>query len=149
MWCVCPGTPAACEATRRMATPNIIFFEGVKIQNEHVFPVTLRWVWLGLGVLMFCILDSNCGACGTSPSCWHNPLVHVLRWVWLGVGVLIFWILVGNVICVLAHQLLGPWDVPKAVMSVETLQEKEFAKRGRNAHQGQVRVNMPQVGLGC
>ena len=69
--------------------------------------------------------------------------------MWLGAGVLIFWILVGNVVCVLAHQLLGPWDVATAVMSEEALQEKEYAKRGRKAQQGQVRVNLPEVSLGC
>lgn len=65
--------------------------------------------------------------------------------MWLGVGVLIFWILLGNVICVLAHQLLGPWDVVTAVMSAEALEEKEFAKQGRKPTEGQVKVNMPNV----
>lgn len=63
----------------------------------------------------------------------------------MGVGVLIFWILLGNVVCVLAHQLLGPWDVATAVMSEEALQEKEFAKRGNKAVKGQVKVDMTQV----
>ena len=72
---------------------------------------------------------------------------NALRWCWLGVGVLIFWIFLGNVVCVLAHQLLGPWDVVTAVMSQEALQEKEFAKRGNKGSQGQVKINMPHVSV--
>ena len=60
---------------------------------------------------------------------------------------LIFWIFLGNVVCVLAHQLLGPWDVVTAVMSQEALQEKEFAKRGNKGSQGQVKINMPHVSV--
>ena len=60
-------------------------------------------------------------------------------------GVQVLWILIGNIICVLAHQYLGPWDVVTNVMSQEVLQEKEYAKRGNTANQEQVKINMPHV----
>ena len=67
------------------------------------------------------------------------------RWCWLGVGVLIFYCIVTNIVCILAHQHLAPFDVVTAVMSEDALKEKAYAKRGNQGEPGQVQVNILEV----
>ena len=66
------------------------------------------------------------------------------RWVWLGVGVLIFGIVLFNVVCVLAHKLLPPYGIQTAVMSEESLRERELTKKGNFAKAGEVAVDVPK-----
>ena len=62
----------------------------------------------------------------------------------MGVGVLIFGIILFNVICVLAHKLLPPYGVQTAVMSEESLKERELTKKGAFAKAGEVAIDMPK-----
>ncbi|KAL0029477.1 hypothetical protein WJX77_010449 [Trebouxia sp. C0004] len=68
-------------------------------------------------------------------------------WVWLGVGALVAYIILFNVICVLAHKLLAPYGVQTAVMSEESLKEREFTVKGDQAKSGQLEVEIPSQGV--
>ncbi len=59
---------------------------------------------------------------------------------------MIAYIILFNVICVLAHMLLAPYGVQAAVMSEESLKERELTVKGDQAKSGQLEIEMlPQV----
>jgi len=59
---------------------------------------------------------------------------------------MIAYIVLFNVICVLAHKLLAPYGVQTAVMSEESLKERELTVKGDQAKSGQLEIDMlPQV----
>ena len=59
-------------------------------------------------------------------------------------GVLIFGIILFNVVCVLAHKLLMPYGIQTAVVSEESLREREVTKKGNFAKAGEVAVDVPK-----
>lgn len=59
---------------------------------------------------------------------------------------MIAYIILFNIICVLAHMLLAPYGVQAAVMSEESLKERELTVKGDQAKSGQLEIQMlPQV----
>ena len=59
---------------------------------------------------------------------------------------MIAYIILFNIICVLAHMLLAPYGVQAAVMSEESLKERELTVKGDQPKSGQLEIEMlPQV----
>ncbi len=61
---------------------------------------------------------------------------------------MIAYIILFNVICILAHKLLAPYGVQKAVMSEESLKERELTVKGDRGKSDEVAITvLPQVVL--
>ncbi|KAK9829075.1 hypothetical protein WJX72_003763 [[Myrmecia] bisecta] len=64
-------------------------------------------------------------------------------WCWLAVGTSLFAMFLFNVVVILAHKYLGPYETNTAVLSEDALLEREVAKRGSlEVQKGAVAVDM-------
>ncbi|KAG6387940.1 hypothetical protein SASPL_153136 [Salvia splendens] len=59
------------------------------------------------------------------------------RWYWIGVGALIGYVFLFNLLCIAALTYLNPFGKPQAVLSEETLAERNAIKRGQQPTQNQ------------
>ncbi|KAG6409649.1 hypothetical protein SASPL_127690 [Salvia splendens] len=59
------------------------------------------------------------------------------RWYWIGVGALIGYVFLFNLLCIAALTYLNPFGKPQAVLSEETLAERNAIKSGQHPTQNQ------------
>ena len=83
--------------------------------------------------------------CLTSCACLCAQLgfaVPLHRWVWVAVGVMIGYNILFNIIIVIAHKFLGPFNSNTAVTTEEALNEREIAKRGHDGTGQDVKIDI-------
>jgi ABC-type multidrug transport system ATPase subunit len=63
-------------------------------------------------------------------------------WVWVAVGVMIGYNILFNIVIVVAHKFLGPFNMNTAVTTEEALTEREIAKRGHDGSGQDVKIDI-------